>query len=307
MNDYDKAGRYMVKREPAGTFRWLLRTARLGFDAWIDSRRVVLPNQNDLTNDLVAAVHSGAAREAVCLELEAEARADALTRLLMYLAGLWTEPGGPDSLALSCVSGVILDLTGQSPTQTLSLRSAIVPGCRLELTVLRRNLADESAADTVAGVAAGDISPWVLGWVPLMRGAGESGIIVRWRAEAERRLTDARDRADLGALTLTFATLAGRRAAWDRALRGWNMQTSPLWDEIRAEGRALGREEGREEGRAEGVRTTVLHQGRHKFGKAPTRKQQKALEAISDLGQLEELAARLLDADSWADLLNGHP
>src|SRR5467141_3632983 len=93
MNDYDKAGRYLVKREPAGTFRWLLRNARLGFDAWIDSRRVVLPNQNDLTNDLVAAVHSGAAREAVCLELEAEARADALTRLLMYLARLWTEPG----------------------------------------------------------------------------------------------------------------------------------------------------------------------------------------------------------------------
>src|SRR5205823_3873518 len=28
MNDYDKAGRYMVKREPAGNFRWLLRNAR---------------------------------------------------------------------------------------------------------------------------------------------------------------------------------------------------------------------------------------------------------------------------------------
>jgi len=105
---------------------------------------------------------------------------------------------------------------------------------------------------------------------------------------------------------LTFATLAGCRAAWDRGLRGWNMQTSPLWDEIRAEGRVLGREEGREEGRAEGVRATVLRLGRHKFGKSPTRKHQQALEAITDLGQLEDLAARLLDAHSWADLLNGH-
>ena len=67
MNDYDKAGRYQVKRDPAGHFRWLLRNAQVGFDAWIDARRVVLPNQNDLTNDLVAAIHSGTAREAVCL------------------------------------------------------------------------------------------------------------------------------------------------------------------------------------------------------------------------------------------------
>ena len=96
----------------------------------------------------------------------------------MYETRLWTEPGGAESLALSCVSGVILDLTGQSPTQTLRLHSVIVPGCHLELTVLRRSLADESAADTVAGVAVGDISPWVLGWVPLMRGGGDSAIII---------------------------------------------------------------------------------------------------------------------------------
>jgi hypothetical protein len=297
MNDYDKAGRYLVKRAPAGVFRWLLDNPGLTFQAWIDSRRVVLPNQNDLTNDLVAAVRSGAAREAICLELEAEARADALPRLLMYLARLWTEPGGRHSLAVSCVSGVILDLTGRSPADKLSLRSAIVPGSRLELTILRRPLADEDAAELVAGVAAGDITPWLLGWVPLMRGGGTSGIMGPWRAAAESLLTDAGDRADLGALTLTFATLAGCRAVWDRGLRGWNMQTSPLWDEIRAEGRV--------EGRVEGMRTAVLLQGRNKFGKGPTRKQQKALEAITDLGQLEGLLGRVLDVDSWAELLNG--
>src|SRR5262249_37486673 len=146
----------------------------------------------------------------------------------------------------------------------------------------------------VAGVAAGDLTPWLLGWVPLMRGGGEAGIMVPWRAAAERLLTDVRDRADLGALTLTFATLANCREAWDRGLRGWNMQTSPLWDEIRAEGRVVGRAEGQ----LEGKRATILHLGRHKFGKAPTKKQQKALEAITDLDQLDHLAARLLDVDS---------
>src|ERR1700722_2513475 len=102
MNDYDKAGRYLVKREPAGFFRWLLANPLLTFRAWIDARRVALPNQQDLTNDLVAAVQSGEVLEAIILELEAEARADVLARLLAYLARVWTEPGGRGSLPLAC-------------------------------------------------------------------------------------------------------------------------------------------------------------------------------------------------------------
>jgi hypothetical protein len=290
MNDNDKAGRYLVKRDPAGFFRWLLANPGLTFHAWIDARRVVLPNQNDLTNDLVAALRGGTALEAICLELEAEARADALPRLLRYLSQLWTEPGGGDHLAVACFSGVVLDLTGRSQAQELSLRSALIPGCRLELTVLRRPLAEMEAATVFAGVAAGTISPWVLGWVPLMRGGGQPGIIAQWRLEGERRLPDKRDRADLGTITLTFATLAGCRPAWQRGLKGWNMQTNPLWDEIRAEA----------------VQGTVLRLGRHKFGRSPSRKQQQALEAITNLAQLEALAARLLEVDSWAELLNGH-
>jgi hypothetical protein len=287
MNDYDKAGRYLVKRDPAGFFRWLLANLRLSFQAWIDARRVALPDQNDLTNDLVAALRGGSAVEGMCLELEAEARADALTRLLEYLVRLWTEPGGPGSFSISCVSGAILDLTGRSPARELQLRSAIAHGCRLELTVLRRHLVDEQAVSLVADVAAGMISPWLLPWVPLMQGGGESAIIAQWRIEAERRLSDQCDRADLGSLSKTFATLAGRRPAWDQALRGWNLKTSPYLDEIRAEE----------------ARELILRMGRQKFGKAPTRKQLKTMEAITDLAQLRALAERLAKVDSWLELL----
>jgi hypothetical protein len=139
------------------------------------------------------------------------------------------------------------------------------------------------------GVAAGTLSPWVLGWVALMQGGGEAGRITQWRAEAERLLSDPHDRADLGLLTLTLAGLAACRAAWEHGLRGWNMLTSPLWDEIRAgEARAM-----------------VLRLGRHKFGEAPSREQQQALEAVTDLERLEILGERLLRAGSWAELLNG--
>lgn len=68
------------------------------------------------------------------------------------------------------------------------------------------------------------------------------------------------------------------------------METSPFWDEIRAEQ----------------VHAMALQLGRQKFGKAPTRKQQAQLAALTELDQLEKLALRILRVDSWANLLNGH-
>lgn len=162
MNDYDKAGRYLVKREPTGFFRWLLRNPELSFHAWIDARRVALPNQKDLANDLIAVLRSANLREAICLELEAEARTDVLARLLVYLGRLWTEPRTAGSLSVACVSGVVLDLTGRSRTHQLRLRSVLAPGCRFELTIFRRSLADEDAATLVAEVAVGKTSVWLL-------------------------------------------------------------------------------------------------------------------------------------------------
>jgi len=299
MNDYDKAGRYLVKREPAGFFRWLVGNPRVSFQGWIDARRVALPNQSDLTNDLVAAVSGGGELEAICVELEAEARSDALARLLEYLARFWTEPGGPDSIPVSCVSGIVLDLTGRSPARELNLRSSFVPGCHLELTILRRHMADENAASLVASVAAGTISPWLLPWVPLMQGGGESGTILNWVRAAEGHLPDERDRADFGLLAKLFATLAGRRREWNQVLRGWNMNTSPFLDEIRDQIR----DQIRDESRAEEARTLVVRLGRQKFGKAPSKRHHKALEAIVELSLLEALAERLLLVDSWGELL----
>jgi hypothetical protein len=61
MNEYDKAGRYLIKRDPPGFFRWLLRRRDAPFHLWIDSRRHALPDQRDLTSDLVAAFRIGEA------------------------------------------------------------------------------------------------------------------------------------------------------------------------------------------------------------------------------------------------------
>ncbi len=212
----------------------------------------------------------------------------------------WDNPEGAEAI-LQVRAAVLSDDNRLARTSTpgqAALSAAI--GSR-RLRKLRKILESQRASYTqalMARVAAGEVSVWLLGWIPLMRGGDESAIIAQWREQVEARLTDARHLADIGYLALTFATLADCRAAWDRGLKGWNMQTSPLWDEIRAEAR--------EEAKAEQTRVLVVQLGRDKFGKAPTRKQQAELEAIADLEQLEQLARRVLLVDSWSNLLNGH-
>ena len=104
---------------------------------------MALPKQDDLTNDLVAAVEKDGVLEAICLELEAKARADAITRVLGYVLRVWTEPECEGSLPITCVSGVILDLTGHSPTKDMTLRSQGRARLRLKFTGLAPSSADE--------------------------------------------------------------------------------------------------------------------------------------------------------------------
>jgi hypothetical protein len=303
INEYDKTGRYLVKRESRGFFPWFLRNPRVHFRMWADARRVALPNQGDLTNDLFAILETDAGLEAMCVELESEARADSLPRSLEYVVRYWREPTNPNSAPIICVSGAILDLTGRSPQRELKLKSAASPDCRLEFAVLRRHLADEDANDLLAAVDAGDVSPWQLGWIPLMHGGSKKDIMARWQGLLSRLFAQERDRADLGVIALTFARLAGCRAAWEIALKGWKMQSSPFLDLVGVEVRDQALAQGREEGRAEGIRATLLRQGRRKFKKTPTTKQKEHLEAICELGHLEALAERLLSAKSWGELL----
>jgi hypothetical protein len=294
MNDYDKAGRYLIKRDAAGFFRWLFDVKDLAFSAWIDARRLALPDQGDLTSDLVGAFHVAESFEAVCVELQAVSHEDAARRLLLgYIPRLAGEPSDPAGLPVTAVGGAVVNLTGPTQAATVSLVPTVAPDCRWEGRILQRTLRDEDAAGLLGVVITDIASRWLLAWLPLMRGGGEPAIIQSWRAEA-LRLTDARDRATLGGLTLVFARLAGRLATWQRGLEGWNVETSPFLDEFRAEGRA--------EGSRETLRKTILGLGRQRFRRAPTRKLRAELDALTDLGRLERIAERLLAADSWADL-----
>ena len=109
MNEYDKADRYLIKRDPPGFFRWLLRRRDVSFHAWIDTRRHALPDQGDLTNDLVAAFRVAGGFEALCVELQAASEGGSAPRLLLgYVPRLLTEPAAPGSLVLRAAGGAVV-------------------------------------------------------------------------------------------------------------------------------------------------------------------------------------------------------
>jgi predicted transposase YdaD len=80
------------------------------------------------------------------------------------------------------------------------------------------------------------------------------------------------------------------------------MEQSATYQAIVRRGREEGREEGRAEGRAEEALRLLLLQGEGKFG-PPDVATRAALEATTDLAQLEALVLRLMSAGSWQDLL----
>ena len=80
------------------------------------------------------------------------------------------------------------------------------------------------------------------------------------------------------------------------------MRESVTYQAILEEGREIGREIGREEGREIGVRKTLLLLGGKRLGE-PSESTLAKIQAITDLTQLEQLALRLLEVESWSELL----
>ncbi|MCY2966008.1 MAG: hypothetical protein NT069_20650 [Planctomycetota bacterium] len=88
----------------------------------------------------------------------------------------------------------------------------------------------------------------------------------------------------------------------NQLLRGVrSMKESVTYQAILEEGRELGREVGREEGREE-ARRILLALGTKRFGK-PSTKIRRAVAGITEPAVFEGLAVRMLDVESWTELL----
>jgi predicted transposase YdaD len=89
-----------------------------------------------------------------------------------------------------------------------------------------------------------------------------------------------------------------------------NMRESSVYQAIlaegeakgRAEGKAKGRAEGKAEGRTEEAKKILLQLGQTLFG-PPDKSTRSTLERLTDLHRLEQLTARVLQVESWQELL----
>jgi hypothetical protein len=158
------------------------------------------------------------------------------------------------------VGGILLNLTGTSRHRRLDMVLATNPGVSHRFSVEVRNLAAESAAQTLQAIAAGQVSRCILPWVPLMQGGAQSGIILEWLRLAETEPDETLLR-DYAALAVVFAGLAGSRPTWERVVEGWTMRRNYKRSEVM--------EEMRQEGRVEARRQDLLETLQLRFDEVP--------------------------------------
>jgi hypothetical protein len=211
---------------------------------------------------------------------------DILDRCLEYLIlvrrrlRFGTLPRGAYQVVVALVS-----LTGKAQPDRLDMSLPGLDAPSLRFRVAARNLRDEDAAATLERIAAGEVSRCLLGWISLMRGGGEAGIIRRWKQVAGTE-PDGVLRANYAATVTTFAELTGREALWRSALEEWNMRESPFMNEVRAEGRA------------EGERHALLLVLGQKFGARVPQDLAAAIEAESDADVLSQWLTHAVTARS---------
>jgi predicted transposase YdaD len=154
----------------------------------------------------------------------------------------------------------------------------------------------------VESVLAGGVGTLPL--APLSEVAPEALPQVIRRME-ERIRREARPDEQAVLWTATYV-LMGLRYPLDlaaRLLQGVRaMKESVTYQAIVAEGLAEGLAQGRAEGAVQEAKKFLLLMGHKRFG-PPGAQTSAAIEAISDLDQLEQMGERLLEASSWEELL----
>jgi hypothetical protein len=153
-------------------------------------------------------------------------------------------------------------------------------------------VAEEPALATLERIAAETLGRALLCWIPLMQGGTDPKNIAEWIRLAGLE-TDEHRRRVYGIVALTFAELTDNPAVWQKALEGWGVEKSALWERIRKEGQA----EARLEGRLVELRAGLLRILRKRFDPLPEDLLQ-AIQVQQDPDVLNRATEVALDAAS---------
>jgi predicted transposase YdaD len=208
-------------------------------------------------------------------------------RLLLYNALLHHRLGAPVHSIV-----ILLRPEADAPTLTGRLRFQALPrrgAVDFRYEVVR--LWERPAQRLLAG-GPGTLPLAVLGQLPEDQSVEEglAGVV----AGIDRRLRRQADAAEIRRLLTASFVLSGLRIPKDigqKVFRGVTaMRESSTYQAIL------------EEGQAEGIQKALLLQGRKRFG-APDAATQEAVRGITDVGRLERMSERMLDALTWQELL----
>jgi hypothetical protein len=305
INSFDKASRYAARHlDPLGLLCWLLGQVFMAawrWTRWLDTQSVPFPGMPDRRADTVAEFERrtyDAPPVAVVIEFLSEPSGEALERLADYCLVFRRElPYQTKPLVKYDVIGVLVNLTGGTASDEWSMCPEDAGGLGMRLKVGLRNLANYSGPQTLTGVATGSLPQALLAWVALMARANTPEVVQEWRRLVEAKV-DEHQRPAYGAVALVFADLAGCLAVWKTGLEGWNVKTSQIVEEWKAEGQL------------QASRAKLLRVLQFRFGTDLPVDLQQAVEGQSDPTTLDRwfdlaLAATSLDHFRTAFSANG--
>jgi hypothetical protein len=108
----------------------------------------------------------------------------------------------------------------------------------------------------------------------------------------------------IGEFMETYLDLSSQEnEVYERAIAEFEPQIREEAMEFGTSWRRLGREEGREEGRAEGERKALIMIGTRRLGE-PSEAVRAVIDAITSVQRIEDLMSRLLEVESWDELLS---
>ena len=292
-NPFDVVAKELVRRDTRGWLRFL----------GVDTTAPVELIESDLTTlltsaaDLILQVDEPDRRYLVHLEMQTSRDATLLKRLLRYnvLLGEKFDSSVRTVLILFRREADASDLTGtyrrELPTGEVYLEF------HYEIVRLWQLPVDEFLNGSLAILPLAPLAKYDLNDFPALI----------------RQMNDRLDRdasppvaTELWASTyiLSGMRLSETQVDLMKGLR--NMQESTTYQAILREGilkgRDEGRDEGRVEGRVEGETTLIVHLGTMRFG-PPDSRFLASLQEIADFDRLKRIAARLLDAANWEELL----
>jgi hypothetical protein len=217
---------------------------------------------------------------AIIIEFQIVPDALMFGRLLGYGAQVWLELKPSEERGdRFWIGAIVVNLTGRgTATRVMEWPET---GLFTALRPVEVNLGEMSAKAMLDRIAAGEATPVILPFIPLMQGGDDLAIIQQWIALASAE-QDTKRRGDYGGLAIVLSEALGRRDIWKQALKGWNIMQSQQVLEWQAEARA--------EGEAKGRATALLRLLQIRHGNVPA-------DLIATITAMTDLAT----LDRWFD------